>query len=402
LGAKDAAVSTPIHQNAPGQSARLLSREFLVLLGSVSFFGFSWSFYLILPKFFAAELGMDAAAIGRAVAVQGITAVIVTPLVGWLVDRYGRRPWLIAGNVMLMLTGLLYLLVEQEGPILYLAQMCWGVGMVMGFNSAGTMTADIAPSNRMAEALGLFGAANLGMNAISPTIAELLAASVGWKYVFAASASAGLMAALLSTRIREPARHEPREHDVGIPVLGGPLLRVYGTTILMTAAFTALFTLHQPFALELGVTEVRSFFIGFAIVALTVRLGGGRLIDRFGVLRSSVVALILYAAVPPMLGILGPQYLFEVGAMMGLGHGIAYPALTALAIERADAATRGMVVSIIHGAFNGGHAFFAYVLGWAAAQWNYSTAFWAAGVVTLAGALLLGVRRRPKVSEPQH
>jgi predicted MFS family arabinose efflux permease len=390
-------VSTRSDENEPPQSTRLLSPEFLVLLGSVSFFGFSWSFYLILPKFFASELGMDAAAIGRAVAVQGITAVVVTPLVGWLVDRYGRRPWLIAGNVMLMLTGLLYLLVDHEGPLLYLAQMCWGVGMVMGFNSAGTMTAD-----RMAEALGLFGAANLGMTAISPTIAEILAASVGWKYVFAASASAGLMAALLSTRIREPARHEPREHEVSIPVLGGPLLRVYGTTILMTAAFTALFTLHQPFALELGVTEVRSFFIGFAIVALTVRLGGGRLIDRFGVLRSSLIALVLYAAVPPMLGILGPDHLFAIGAMMGLGHGIAYPALTALAIERADAAARGMVVSIIHGAFNGGHAFFAYALGWAAAQWSYGTAFWAAGAVTLAGALLLGVHLRPKRSEPQH
>jgi len=391
-------VSTPIHENEARQSERLLSRQFLVLLGAVSFFGFSWSFYLILPKFFAAELGMDAAAIGRAVAIEGITAVIVTPLVGWLVDRYGRRPWLFVGNVMLMLTGLLYLFVDHEGPLLYLAQMCWGVGMVMGFNSAGTMTADIAPSDRMAEALGLFGAANLGMNAISPTIAEILAGSVGWEYVFVASASAGLIAALLSTRIREPVRHEPREEDAEIPVLSGPLLRTYGTTILMTAAFTALFTLHQPFALELGVTEVRSFFIGFAIVALTVRLGGGRLIDRFGVLRSSIVALVLYAAVPPLLGILGPEYLFEVGAMMGLGHGIAYPALTALAIERADAKSRGMVVSIIHGAFNGGHAFFAYALGWAAAQWDYSVAFWAAGVITLAGAILLGVARPTNAS----
>ena len=59
----------------------------------------------------------------------------------------------------------------------------------------------------------------------------------------------------------------------------------------------------------------------------------------------------------------GPTHLFAVGAMMGLGHGIAYPAVTALAIERADAFSRGMVVSIIHGAFNGGHAFFAYGLG---------------------------------------
>ncbi|MGB5682715.1 MAG: MFS transporter, partial [Polyangiales bacterium] len=285
-------MSTPYDENEHRDGARLLSREFLVLLGAVSLFGFSWSFYLILPKFFASELGMDAAAIGRAVAVQGVTAVIVTPLVGWLVDRYGRRRWLIFGNVMLMVTGLLYLFVDHEGPLLYLAQMCWGMGMVMGFNSAGTMTADIAPSDRMAEALGLFGAANLGMNAISPTIAEVLAGSVGWTYVFAASATAGLFAALLGIRIREPARHEPREHDVVIPVFSAPLVRVYGTTILMTSAFTALFTLHQPFALELGVTEVRSFFIGFALVALTVRLGGGRLIDRFGVLRSSIVALV--------------------------------------------------------------------------------------------------------------
>jgi predicted MFS family arabinose efflux permease len=381
----------------PDANPRLLSREFLLLLSSVSFFGFSWSFYLILPKFFAVELGMDAAGIGRAVAVEGLTAVAVTPLVGWLVDRYGRRPWLVLGNLMLTLTGVIYLFVDHDGPLLYLAQMCWGVGMVMGFNAAGTMTADISPSDRMAQALGLFGAANLGMNAVSPTIGEILSNTVGWEYVFVASATAGLFAALLSTRLKEPPRHQPQEHEARRPIFGRPLLRVYGATFVMTAAFTALFTLHQPFALELGVTEVRSFFIGFAIVALTVRLGGGRLIDRFGVLRSSIVAFCLYSAVPPLLGILGPYHLFAIGSMMGLGHGIAYPAVTALAIERADAFSRGMVVSIIHGAFNGGHAFFAYTLGLVAATWSYDVAFWAAGAVTLTGALILSLFRPAKV-----
>lgn len=387
----------PPEPRAPSESRRLLSREFLLLLASVSFFGFSWSFYLILPKFFATELGMDAAGIGRAVAVQGLTAVAITPLVGWLVDRYGRQPWLVFGNLMLALTGLIYLFVDHEGPLLYLAQMSWGIGMVMGFNAAGTMTADIAPSDRMAQALGLFGAANLGMNAVSPTIGEILADSTGWRGVFVASATAGLLAAILSTRLKEPSRHRPQEHEARRPILGGSLLRVYGATFVMTAAFTALFTLHQPFALEFGVTELRSFFIGFALVALTVRLAGGGLIDRFGVLRSSVVAFCLYSVVPPMLGILGPDHLFAIGAMMGLGHGIAYPAVTALAIERADAFSRGMVVSIIHGAFNGGHAFFAYTLGLIAASWSYNVAFWVAGAVTLSGALLLGLARRVKV-----
>ena len=380
---------------SPGEE-RLLSREFLLLLSSVSCYGFSWSFYLILPKYFALELGMDAAAIGRAVAVQGVTAVAVTPIVGWLVDRYGRKPWLTVGDLLIALTGVIYLFVDHEGPLLYLAQVVWGVGMVMGFNAGGAMTADIAPADRMAQAIGLFGAANLGMNAISPTIAELLSASAGWQYVFILSSCAGVAAALLSTRLTEPPKHEPRPDEVRRPLLGGSLLRVYAAMALMTACFTALFTLHQPFALERGVTEVRSFFIGFALFALVVRLGGGGLIDRFGVRRASVVSLALYATVPPLLAIYGPDRLFPIGALMGVAHGVAYPALTALALARADAASRGMVVSILHGSFNGGHALFAYVLGEISADRSYETAFWVAGALTLIGAAVLGVRWRAK------
>jgi predicted MFS family arabinose efflux permease len=80
---------------------------------------------------------------------------------------------------------------------------------------------------------------------------------------------------------------------------------------------------------------------------------------------------------------------------MGIAHGIAYPALTALGIERADSSSRGMVVSIVHGTFNGGHALFAYTLGMVAVSTGYPAAFWIAGAVTLGGALLLGVRRAP-------
>lgn len=386
-------MASPSEPAAEPAQPKLLSRQFVWLLTSTSMFGFSWSFYLILPKFYASALHMDAAAIGRVVSIQGLTAVSVSPLVGWLVDRFERRRWLVVGNLILAVTGAIYLAVDREGPLLYAAQICWGLGMVMGFNAAGTMTADIAPSDRMAQALGFFGAANLGMNAVSPTLGELIADTAGWKPVFALSASAGLLASLFSTRLQEPARHRPHADQPRVPILGRPLLRVYGTMFLMTAGFTALFTLHQPFALSGGVTELRSFFIGFALVALSVRLGGGRLIDRFGVLRASVFALCVYATVPPALGILGPHYLFAIGSMMGLAHGIAYPAVTALGIERADASSRGMVVSIVHGAFNGGHAFFAFTLGAAVSSWGYGATFWIAGTITAMGALLLKAPR---------
>ena len=379
-----------------GQSGqKLFTRQFVLLLAMMACFGFSWSFYLILPKFFVTELSLDAAGIGKVVGIQGFTAVAMTPVVGWLVDRYGRLPWLVAGNVVLGLTGLVFLFVESVGPLLYVAQMMWGAGMVTTFNSAGAMTADIAPSNRMAEAIGFFGAANLGMNAVSPVIGEMLESSVGWDYVFFTSAAAGGAAAILAAFLKEPPKHAPLAAEERVPILSAPLLRVYGATIAITASFTALFTLHQPFALSQGVTEVRSFFVGFAIVAMTVRLGGGRLIDRFGVLRASIISIALYATVPPLLGIVGSSYLFLVGATMGLAHGVAYPALTALGIVRADNASRGMVVSIIHGAFNGGHALFAITLGMAATMMGYPASFWIAGAVTFGGAVLLSFARTP-------
>ncbi|MDH3622961.1 MAG: MFS transporter [Myxococcales bacterium] len=379
----------------PPANERLFTREFALLLAMMACFGMSWSFYLILPKFLATELSLDAAGIGKVVGVQGLTAVMVTPLIGWLVDRYGRLPWLISGNVLLMLTGIAYVFVEDVGPLLYCSQMMWGIGMVMTFNSAGTMTADIAPQGRMAEAIGFFGAANLAMNAVSPALGEVLETTVGWDYVFIASATAGALAAVLAAFLKEPPKYAPQDLEKRRPILGMPMLRVYGATLAITASFTALFTLHQPFALGEGVTQIRSFFVGFAILALTVRLGGGRFIDRFGVLRASFVSVALYATVPPLLGAVGPTHLFLVGAAMGLAHGVAYPALTALGIARASASSRGMVVSIVHGAFNGGHAFFAYTLGMVAASIGYATAFWIAGAVTFGGALLLVVKRAP-------
>lgn len=380
---------------APSAPQRLFTRQFLLLLAMMTFFGLSWSFYLILPKYLATVHGLDAAGIGFIVGVQGLTAVAVTPIVGWLVDRYGRRPWLICGNALLALAGVTFVFVNDVGPTLYLAQIIWGIGMVMTFNAAGAMTADIAPKNRMAEAIGFFGAANLGMNAVSPVIGELLEASVGWDYVFLSSAVAGSIAVILGFFLSEPTTHEPPSDEERRPILGGPMLRVYGATLAMTASFTALFTLHQPFALASGVTEMRSFFVGFALLAMTVRLGGGRLIDRFGVLRSSVVSLSLYALVPPLLGLVGATHLFVVGAAMGFAHGVAYPALTALGIQRADSGSRGMVVSIVHGSFNAGHAFFAYSLGVVAASTGFMQAFVIACAVTMSGAMLLAFRRAP-------
>ena len=386
-------MSTPSKSSPMPSDQPLMTRQFVLLLTMTSCFGFAWSFYLILPKFFTAELGLDPGTIGRLVAVQGVAAVLAAPIVGRLVDRFGRRRWCVAGNIGLWVTGIGYCFVHHHGPLLYVMQVVWGLALVLTFNSAGTLAADLAPPSRLAQAIGLFGAANLGMNAVSPLLGEFLAQDFGWRSVFLVSACSGLLAAFLARFLEEAPQPAGPDlpHNGSHPVLGWPLIQVYGAMFAITAAFTALFVLHQPFAIEHGVDRVGTFFLGFAVVALSVRIFGGRLIDRIGAYRSAVWSMCVYSLVPPALAILGPRYLLFIGAFMGLGHGVAYPATTALGVERTNATSRGLVIAIVHGSFNGGHAVFAYSLGALAHHVGFVETFWLAGGVTLLGALWLSL-----------
>ena len=383
-------------------SRKLLSRPFLLLLVLVACFGFCWSFFLILPKFFATELNMSAKQIGAVSALPGVAIVLATPLIGKLVDKYGRRVWVTVGTLGMAACGFGFSFVDEVGPLLYAMQLLQGIAFVSAFNAAGTLTADLAPPDRTAQAIGLFGAANLSMNAISPTIGETLADSHSWRVVFLLSAAAGLCAAFVSLWLRDPPREPIASNEQPIAsneqpmsLLTAPLIRVYVATFLFTASFAALFTLHQPFALDYGVNEVRNFFIGFTIVAVSIRLGGGSMIDRMGPFRASVGAMSLYMLTPLVLYGLGPTRLGMVGAFMGLAHGVLYPAITALAIQRADEHSRGMVFSIVHGSFNGGHAAFSFALGAAATAFGYGWSFGLASAITALGVLILIVRPKP-------
>src|SRR5690606_23571413 len=151
------------------------------LLLTVTTFGLSWSSYLILPKFLVNDLGAERAEIGWIVAIPGIAATLGAPFVGHVLDRYGRKPFMIAGSAIVTTTSIAFLFVERVAPYLVLVQAIQGIGFLLAFNAASALAADLAPSARMAEAMGIFGASNLVMNAVAPSLAEELATRFSWQ-----------------------------------------------------------------------------------------------------------------------------------------------------------------------------------------------------------------------------
>ena len=349
----------------------------------------------MLPKFLATELAAGAGSIGRVTALYGVATVIFMPLDGVWVDRFGRLVFLRAGIALLGISSIGFLWVDELGPLVYALRFLQGVAWALAFAAGGAVVTDHAPPQRMGQAIGLFGVSMMAMNAIAPGAAEEVANRFGWERVFWMSAAAACVSLLLSTTLRETHGAAPGGRVPGLlEVLGRPRARSYLLIIsCFGASFGAMFTFSQPFALDVGIAQVRDFFVYFTVAAIAVRLALGSRIDGPARFRVSLASGAWYGAAVLMMATLEPGRLGWIGAAFGLGHGLFYPALNALALEQAGPYERGKVMALFNGAFNAGWAVGAVALGALAERAGYPPVFAVASAVTFFGVALLALRR---------
>jgi MFS family permease len=370
----------------------LYTRSFVSLLLAQSAFGYAFASFFLLPKFVTTELGRGPEQIGLVMAAFGATAVIGIPLVGSLVDRLGRRRFMTAGALLMAATSLGFLWVEEVDALIFALRGLQGIAFAMTFIASATLVTDQAPPERLGQALGIFGVSMLSMHAVAPAVVEELATRFDWDAVFVSACAASLACALLTGFVREPAARPLADDTVTSlwEILRRPRsVRIAAVTGLSGAAFGAMMTYSQPFALEQGRTHVRGFFVSYAIAAVTVRVLFGGAADRVGRDRVSVVSLAGYAVVVLAMAGLRPWMLEPLGVLYGLTHGLFYPAFNALAIEGAGVHERGKVMAIFNGAFNVGSSGATLALGFLAASMGYPPVFLAAGAGVVLAWLVL-------------
>jgi predicted MFS family arabinose efflux permease len=218
----------------------------------------------------------------------------------------------------------------------------------------------------------------------------------GWKSVFMGTICAATVSAVLTLFIPEQHKVRAREDSTSmLQVVRRPgLQRILTVAVMVGWTFGALFTFYQPWALIHGYDHVSGFLIAFALCAMVVRIGFGGLADRVGRLRVAQAALLLYIVTPLSLIWLNVFGLILTGALLGLAHGIFFPALNAVAIEHAQDSERGKAMAAYHGAFNVGFSVGSYLMGYLAMATSYPTIFVLAAVTCSAAFTLLATTPR--------
>jgi FSR family fosmidomycin resistance protein-like MFS transporter len=278
-------------------------------------------YMLILPPMFLvwqpafhvsfAELGMTM------MLMSGITAILQTP-VGFLVDRYGARRFLIGGTLIMSMSVFAMGLATEFWQILALAALS-GVGNSVIHPADYAILSGSVPKERMGRSFAMHSfTGNMGF-AFGPPVIAVLMATLGWRSALMVVGALGLpvvAAILVQSRILND---QARKHDTGPAISGRALLMT--RPMLM---FFTFFLLGSMATAGLQAWVASAALTGYMVGNTAGTLVGGWFADKASRLGAITVgltiasaALIFLTGMLPIGGVAAVALLFAAGLAYG-------------------------------------------------------------------------------------
>jgi MFS family permease len=369
---------------------RLVTPQF-VLLGSAALAYFLADGMLVpaVPRYVAGELTGGNIAVGLAVAVFSLSALILRPWAGRLADRHGRSIAMVVGGLIFAVSVAGYGLADSVGGLAAL-RLLTGVGDAFFFVGAVTAMSDLAPAERRGEAISLFSLSLYVGLAVGPPIGESVVGTAGFTTVWLVAAGCALLAVLLALRVGETRESAAGEAGAG-PVRLIPRAAVVPALLLLAlvwgmAGFLAFVPLY---ALDLGLPGAGFLLFGFAAIVVVIRSAGALIPDRLGAARSVRLSLLCATMGLALMGGWRSVPGLVLGTVvLGIGVALGTPAIMTLALDRARASERGAVMGVVSMSIDLAQGLGPATFGLAAAATTRNGGFLTAAVIAAAGLTL--------------
>ncbi|MGB6063173.1 MAG: MFS transporter [Desulfomonilaceae bacterium] len=320
----------------------------------------TWSFLPVV----IVEMGGNSIDVGLVIGSIGVTSLGSLPLLAPLIDRYGRKTFIVGGILLMGITNAGFLLFKVYSPLMIIVRVIQGIAFAACFNGCATAVVDLIPPEHRAQGIGFFGVSGSLAVAIGPYIGEVFLTRWGNTAYFLLLVGFGLLGFLMALMVKESNRNIDREqlqgffptafHDGHLPMM--IMAAIFGS------GFAAMNTFIPLFAKNLGL-KAGLFFISYGCSLIIVRMALGQLADRinrdkliFACLIGFGVMLVSTSRMDSMI-----QMVF-LGGLFGVLQGLSYPAMMARMVDRADDNNLGVVVALFTGSF--GVGLNISVLGW--------------------------------------
>jgi MFS family permease len=184
---------------------RLWTKPFILMTIAMLFL--FTALYLLLPTLplFITQLGGTESQVGLVAGAFTLSAVVFRPIVGGLLDRYGRRPFIIWGLVLFGLSMYLYDWIAGIAVLMAL-RVLHGASWALSTTALGTSITDIIPASRRGEGMGWNGMAMTLAMAIGPMLGIWVIQNDSFHGLFLFATGLSVAALLLALTIKIPFR----------------------------------------------------------------------------------------------------------------------------------------------------------------------------------------------------
>jgi MFS family permease len=366
---------------------RLLTRVFVFAWASHFFHATATTAYVHLPGFLKA-LGASELDIGGLSGTTAGLAIVSRPLLAPLMDRAGRRAFILAAGAAHVALCVLYCFITHWGIAVYVLRALHGVVEAVIFSVLFTYAADVVPVSRRTEGLAWFGVSAQIPIALAGLLGDGVLARAGYRELFLGTVVAAALGLMLSLPLENPPASPAAAKSRGVVAcLTQPdLLPLWFVGVAFTTSIAPLFIFLKTYVLHTGVGSVGLFLSLYSLSAAALRVFLGWVPDRIGPKRALVPAIVGVAA--GLWLIARATTALEVGAagmLAGAGHGFAFPIIVGLVVDRARAEERGVAMSLVTSIFDVGLLIGGPLFGAIIEASGYQLAFGTAGAVAATG-----------------
>jgi DHA1 family multidrug resistance protein-like MFS transporter len=341
------------------------------------------------------RLGASALEIGGMFSVFSVTMTLVRPVVGWAMDRFGRKRFLVLA-LLCRAGSLVVFAVARDLVGLYLARFAQGIAASLTWISAYAIAADLAPLDARGSAAGRVdeasGRGGLYGALVGFTVLGWVPLATGWPILFAGYALLAAVGAWLIWKNVPETKPTPtaQTRERQATVLSRPLFKlmvivfiVGGSTAMVSPLLLVL--LQDKFTTQVSMLAMA--FIPAALINSFLPSRLGRLSDRFG--RALMIAIGLTASGLVSLfmpGLPTMAWLVALWALEAFGWAMASPAQEALVADLTARETRGTAYGLYSFASSLGATFGPLVGGWLYDAVGHAVPFYLNGLVLFFGA----------------
>ena len=356
------------------------------------------AFYFLLPTLpvYAVEvLGANKNQVGYIIGVYALSALIIRPFCGYVLDAYGRRSvylWSLA--IFTILFGLYHF--SSTFFILLVLRVFHGFTWGTITTGGSTIAADLIPETKRGEGIGYFGLAMTFSIAFAPYAGDQIMGQGNFTNLFNIAFAVCLASLILAFIVKVPNIKSGQTKISFKKMFDKRVNRIAAVMFMGAFPYAAIISFIRIYSDELGLKQGALFFIFMAIGVAVVRLLVGKIMDRKGPTGIVVVGIVV-----TIVGLVWLKYIDSFwpfmmsGVLVGMGNGLIMPTVQTMALNIVPLESRGAANATFFSAVDLGIGAGSIALGYVAEYYGIDTMFFICGLILLLplGFYLVFVRK---------